>query len=358
MRMLCETFGSTVLFSTATQPAFDIRKDINYYPREILPDIATVYAQTKRVSIKWEIDCKTDLEKIAEEMSKKESVCCVLNRKDHTRKLFDILSKLCFNEDCFHISTDMCKAHRDEVITAIKQRLEKNLSCRLVSTSCIEAGVDLDFSYMYRALAPLDSIIQCAGRCNRNGRNVGEMTVFVPNEDKLFPALFIENAANKVKLLLSRHEIDICNPSHIREYYTDLFSDPNYDHDKKELVKGIEEHDFEAVEKEYCFIPQTGVNVLVPYPYKEENSEISLFEDLSKEARTKGISKEWMRRAAPITVTSYREDKLKELAEPCFVVRKGKKELIKGWYILLDGKFYDDQSGLYFDNESSLDYLI
>jgi len=353
MRMLCETFRCTVLFSTATQPAFDVRSDIDFHAQEILSDAPDIYDKTRRVSVSWNIADKTPLTQIAAEMSGLDSVCCVLNRKDHTRKLFELLTEQCDRTECFHISTDMCKAHRDTVIQDITDRLEKHLPCRLVSTSCIEAGVDLDFAYMYRALAPLDSIIQCAGRCNRNGRSAGEMTVFIPDEEKLYPAAFFENAANKVKLLLSRHEIDICSPSHIREYYTMLFTDGNYDHDKSKLVKAIEEHDFTEAEKQYRFIPQNGVNVLVPY-----QAEIELFEELAAEARTKGISKEWMRRAAPITVTSYREDKLKDLAEPCFIMRKGKPEYVSGWYILLDDHFYDEQSGLHFDDDSSLDYLV
>ena len=353
MRMLCETFRCTVLFSTATQPAFDVRSDIDFHAHEVLSDAPDVYDKTRRVSVSWNIADKTPLTQIAEEMSGLDSVCCVLNRKDHTRKLFDLLTEQCDRTECFHISTDMCKAHRDTVIQDITDRLEKHLPCRLVSTSCIEAGVDLDFAYMYRALAPLDSIIQCAGRCNRNGRSAGEMTVFIPDEEKLYPAVFFENAANKVKLLLSRHEIDICSPSHIREYYTMLLTDGNYDHDKSKLVKAIEEHDFTGAEKQYRFIPQNGVNVLVPY-----QAEIKLFGELAAEARTKGISKEWMRRAAPITVTSYREDKLKDLAEPCFIMRKGKPEYVSGWYILLDDQFYDEQSGLHFDDDSSLDYLV
>ncbi len=211
----------------------------------------------------------------------------------------------------------------------------------------------MDFAYMFRALAPLDSIIQCAGRCNRNGRSVGAMTVFIPDEEKLYPGVFFENAANIVKLLLKKHKIDIYSPDHIREYYTMLFTDRNYDHDKSRLVKAIELHDFTESEKQYRFIPQTGVNVLVPY-----QAEIELFEDLAAEARTKGISKEWMRRAAPITVTSYREDKLKDLAEPCCIMRKGKPEHVSGWYILLNNQLYDKQSGLHFDDDSSLDYLV
>ena len=353
MRTLCEMYKSTVLFSTATQPAFDIRSDVIFNVKEIMSDYKKVYESTRRVKVEWHIDDSTPLKKIAEEMAQLNSVCCVLNRKDHTHKLFDLLSDICNDDECFHISTDMCKSHRDNVIKTVMERLKEGVPCRLVSTSCIEAGVDLDFERMYRALAPLDSIVQCAGRCNRNGRGEGIMKVFIPDEEKLYPVKYFENAAEKVKLLNKRHTIDICNPEHIREYYTMVFEDNNYNHDKPELVKAISEHDFEKVDKEYKFISTNGVNVLVPYEGERE-----LFEELAKEARKNGISKSWMRKAAPVTVTSYRENKLKDIAERCFIATKHGKTELPGWYILLSDNYYDKNVGLYFDNESSLDYLI
>lgn len=358
VRALCETFRCSVLFSTATQPAFDIRKDIMFDAREIMTDPADIYRRTRRVRINWKTDERTSLSEIAEELSEQESVCCVLNRKDHAQKLFSELQKKCSAEkksaadEIFHLSTDMCKSHRDSVMKAITDRLDNDLPCRLVSTSCIEAGVDLDFSRMYRALAPLEAIVQCAGRCNRNGRGSGEMTVFIPDEEKLYPSKSYENAANKVLVLLSRHDIDLCDPEHIREYYTELFTDSGYDHDKPALTEAITAHDFQRVEKEYRFIPQSGVNVLVPY-----SGEKKLFDELVSEAHANGISSKWMKRAAPITVSCYREDKLRDIAEQCVMFYKGKAYDVPGWYILYDNQFYNEKTGLHFTDDSSLNYL-
>lgn len=367
MRALCETYNSTVLFSTATLPPFDIRKDIVFNAKEIIPAPEQLFEKTKRVEVDWDIKEKTSLEQIADEMTALPCVCCVLNRKDHTHKLYELLLDRCQENECFHISTDMCKNHREMVISIITQRLENNLPCRLVSTSCIEAGVDLDFKVMYRALASLDSIVQCAGRCNRNGKNMGKMKVFIPDEEKLYPVKFIENAAAKVKLISSSHPINICDPEHIKEYYGMLLNDNNYNHDRSTLTQAIDEHDFETVEKEYRFIPSNGVNVIVPYvedkglyhELSEEEQKKTLYYELITEARAKGISKSWMRKAAPITVTSYREDKLKDIADPCqMYLSNGKKKDVPGWYILLGSEFYDKNEGLVFDDDSSLDYLI
>ncbi|MBR1528991.1 MAG: CRISPR-associated helicase Cas3' [Oscillospiraceae bacterium] len=351
MRMMCEKFKCTLLLSTATQPAFDIRKDIQFHPYEILPDSAIIYQKMKRVSVNWNLEFPLSWAAIAEQMSQQTSNCCVVNMKDHAHTLYQKLCELSDKSECFHISTDMCKAHREKILNEITKRLQKNLPCRLVSTSCIEAGVDLDFANMYRALAPLDAIIQCAGRCNRNGRNTGNMTVFIPDEKNLYPADTYENAANIIKLLNSRHPIDICDTSHIREYYEELYR--QYGTDEPTLVKAIAEHDFQKVAQRYHFIPQSGANVLVPYTEKTE-----LYETLIQEALEKGISKSWMKRAAPITVTSYYENKLDELCEKCFIHTKYGCEPVNGWYLLHDTRFYDEHTGLYFNNDSSLNTSI
>ena len=341
------------MLSTATQPAFDIRKDIIFRPYEVISSPQELYDKTRRVSVEWKTVDPVSLEFIADEMAEKQSVCCVLNRKDHTRKLFGLLKERCPDGECFHISTDMCNAHTDRILEEITESLKNEVPCRLVSTSCIEAGVDLDFAYMYRALAPLEAIIQCAGRCNRNGKQSGEMTVFEPDEEKKYPSVSYQNAVVILKTILKRHDIDIYDTGHIREYYSALFEDSNYSHDKNSLEDAIKNHNFEEVERQYKFIPQSGVNVLIPYSEK-----IELFDELAEESRTKGISKEWMRRAAPITVTSYYESKLKDIAEPCKIRTKHGLVDIPGWYILLSKDFYDELTGLHFDEESSLDYLV
>lgn len=351
VNVLCEMFKCTVLFSTATQPEFGLRKDIlKYKPYEIIADTERMFDSVRRVDVCWDIKREKSFDEIAEMMSEHRSICCVVNRKDHAYKLY---KKLCEtdSDNCYHISTDMCKEHRDDVLKKIYEKTAANEICRLVSTSCIEAGVDLDFEYMFRALAPLDSIIQCAGRCNRNGRNKGLMTVFIPDEEKKYPSASYENAALKVKLILSRHEIDIYSPEHIREYYRELFS--QYSADKDVLTHAIEDYDFAETEKQYKFIPSSGSDVLVPY-----EKSIELYNELCKEARTKGISKDWIRRAAPITVSSYRKDKLDEICEKCFIIQKGKRIILDGWYILNESRFYNEKAGLHFEDDSSLNYCI
>ena len=136
----------------------------------------------------WEIDTPTPLEEIAERMAQHQNVCTIVNLRAHARTLYQALARLCPEEEVFLLSTDLCPAHRTEVIQAIHRRQKEKLPCRVVSTQCIEAGVDLDFDCLYRALAPLEAIIQASGRCNRNGKSAyGELVVFVQRKIGCIP---------------------------------------------------------------------------------------------------------------------------------------------------------------------------
>ena len=177
------------------------------------------------------------------------------------------------------------------------------------------------------------------------------MTVFIPNEEKLYPLASYANAADIVSLMASSRAIDINDPSQIREYYRRLFE--RFSEDKPKLVKAINDMDFAEVEKQYKLIDNSGANVLVPYGGKSE-----LFNELAKEAAEQGITASWIARAAPITVTSYQADKLSELCERSMLKTSRGKVPASGWYILNDKRFYDKNSGLFFDDESSLEYII
>jgi CRISPR-associated endonuclease/helicase Cas3 len=116
-----------------------------------------------------------------------------VNLREHAAKLFDQLASS-EPEGLFHLSTRMCPVHRLEIIAKIRKRLNAGLSCRVVSTQLIEAGVDLDFPIAFRALGPLDSIIQVAGRADREGRLTdslgrpgGKMIVFKPVDHRTPP---------------------------------------------------------------------------------------------------------------------------------------------------------------------------
>ncbi len=354
MNALCIQYKCSVVFSTATQPAYEYRNDLVWNPIEIIQNSQALFQATKRVNISWYIQEKRSLNDLALQMMDSHSCCTIVNMKGHASELFHSLSRACQkeSESLFHISTDMCIAHREDTMKEINRRLSAQQSCRLVSTQCIEAGVDLDFDRVYRALAPLDAIVQSAGRCNRNGRlTLGEVEVFVP-EDERYPDIAYENAANIVKLLLREKEIDINNPEHMREYYKYLYQ--QFNQDKEELTNAINHLDYEKVSSEYKLIPNKGNTVIVPYI-----GRIVLFKEICEQIRAEGLSPSVMKKAQPITVTVF-GNKIADIAEQLNFksTRRGMKGGKSNWYILLDDSLYDEKTGLKITKSTSLDTII
>ena len=113
------------------------------------------------------------LESLAAQLKEHEQVLCVTNSKKDARDLYQLMT----GDGCYHLSTFMYPAHRRRVLAIIRQRLQEGLPCRVISTSLIQAGVDVDFPVVYREIAGLDSIIQTGGRCNREGKQRTEDSI-------------------------------------------------------------------------------------------------------------------------------------------------------------------------------------
>ncbi|MFH0953242.1 MAG: CRISPR-associated helicase Cas3' [Verrucomicrobiota bacterium] len=232
---LTRNYGVTVLLSTATQPALPGLDT----PREIIRDHNTLYEQLKRTEIILPDDLQTptDWDDLAQQLREHEQVLCVVNTR---RDCYDLFKKM--PEDAIHLSALMCGAHRSEVIVRIKQRLEAKEPCRVISTQLVEAGVDVDFPVVYRALAGLDSIAQVAGRCNREGKldGLGQVHVFVP--PKAAPRGILLKGESKARELLGLPNFDPQAPASFTRYFELFYASVN-DHGKKwvhdRLVKDI-----------------------------------------------------------------------------------------------------------------------
>ncbi len=191
LNLLSRHYGVSVVLSTATQPAlatreyFDPRQNLRGldHVREIITDPADLYHRLKRVEVCLPEDWNTPTPwpVLAERLASHDSVLAIVNTRKHARDLHGLMP-----EDTLHLSALMCGAHRAGVIHDIKARLKDGIPTRVVSTQLVEAGVDIDFPVVYRALAGLDSIAQAAGRCNREGRLAsGEVRVFIPPSARL-----------------------------------------------------------------------------------------------------------------------------------------------------------------------------
>lgn len=188
LRLLAAHYGVTVVFSTATQPALNSRITLNAQRRgldavhEIIPGPAALATRLRRVEIEWPADfnARRRWDELAAELAGHEAVLAIVNTR---RDALDLHAAL--PAGTLHLSGLMCGAHRSRVIDTLRARLAESARrapVRVVSTSLVEAGVDLDFPVVYRALAGLDSIAQAAGRCNREGllSRPGRVCVFVP----------------------------------------------------------------------------------------------------------------------------------------------------------------------------------
>jgi len=340
VKELCSRYGCTVVFSTATQPSFDYWPDMEWKPREIVQNPQSLYCLTRRVSVDWRTRERVSLSSLAHEINKFTSACAVVNIRAHARRLYNELEQLgC--EGLYLMTTDLCPAHRSHTLDEVRERLAEGLPCRLVSTQCIEAGVDISFDILYRALAPLESIIQAAGRCNRHDlRKTGQVIVFIPDEIRLYPDDFYQLGANAVLTLLSRHPIDIYNLSHIDEYYRLLYEDGAI-RDKSELRRAIEQLNFAEVSKQYKLIENKGVQVIVPY-------DDALFNGIINEAVAEGLTPALMKRAAPITVSCYDVEAVKRTCIPLKLRGEKLRDVESGWYALGNPIYYSERLGLNF----------
>ena len=345
VQTLCEKFHCSMVFATATQPDFGAIRNTVWKPTEILSNNAELFRKMQRVQTHWRK--KLPLADVAEEMSIQKNSCCIVNLRRHARKLFEMLEGRCGSEyGLFLLTTDLCPAHRLAVVAEIRARQKAGFPCLVVATQCIEAGVDLDFDVMYRALAPLESIIQAAGRCNRNGRlpEGGRVIVFIPEEEEpLYPGNWYEAAAHIVENLHQKHAIDIHNPEHIREYYAALFREAK---DKKQLTAAIQNRSFSETDKEYQLIANQGIRVIVPYQKMQED-----YRDICTQARQYGLTPALIKKAAPITVTVgiSQKNKLEDIAEELFYCKQGRKTETKSdFYILFpqNEDFYTEDMGL------------
>ncbi|MDK9706624.1 MAG: CRISPR-associated helicase Cas3' [Desulforhopalus sp.] len=359
-----KAYRTTVLFATATQPAFDaldsaVRKFVpeGWCPIEVAPDHACLYDALRRYEVQWPKNGeKKDWVTLAEEIQGEKQVLCVVNLKSHTAA---ILREIRETAAVFHLSTNLCAYHRRVVLDEVRARLKNGDPCQLISTQCIEAGVDVDFPVTYRAMAPLDAIAQAAGRCNREGRlitesgkrRMGEVRVFEPSMEgswrSLYPTFAYYQATKVTETMLiiaGETGIDLNAPAVFRDFYHRLYDLSKPEANNQELIEAFCAVDFVRVAREYRLIDSTTIQVLVPYM-----PQIDLFEELRQEQDVAGISAKWIRRAQGLAVSVFRP----QLDHPAWgVLIPAKLRYGNGvsdeWFILedhIDG-LYDEVFGL------------
>ena len=233
---LVSQFHCTAVLCTATQPVLNDLFE-RYVPdipiKEICPDTATLFEQLRRVT--FDQIGTIDAVSLGERLAGLPQVLCIVNSRKSAQAIYQTLPK----EGSYHLSTLMYPAHRQRVLSEIRSRLKDGLPCRVVSTSLIEAGVDVDFPAVYREIAGLDSILQAAGRCNReNKRSADESIVTIFDGVSAVPLIMRTNIGATRETL--RPGIDPSAPDTITRYFK-AFRSLVGTLDKNDVIKAFSE---------------------------------------------------------------------------------------------------------------------
>lgn len=275
---LAAHFGATAVLCTATQPVLGdlIRSFAPDTPiREICPNTSVLFQQFQRVRFQNVGALSNDA--LSGELASLNQVLCIVNSRKTAQEIFNLLP----GEGNYHLSTLMYPAHRQAVLKAVRQRLAEGKPCRVVSTSLIEAGVDIDFPAVFREMAGLDSILQAAGRCNREGKRTPEesvVTIFTGENPA--PPLFRTNIGAAVEALTGN--ADPAAPETIQRYFTTYRSLIGDNLDKGNVIarfrSGISgcSLPFETVAKEFHFIDQTTKTIYIPLENGKQLCDILL----------------------------------------------------------------------------------
>jgi CRISPR-associated endonuclease/helicase Cas3 len=310
-RLLARDYGCTTVFMTATQPAFatvPLAAGLAWNPTEINPRPDVFASALRRTEIVVEPrDHPLDWPTLAARLAAHDQTLCVVNTTAHARELFRLLPA----EGRFHLSSRLCPAHRFAVLAEIRQRLDRAAPrpCRLVSTQLIEAGVDVDFPAVYRAFGPLDSIIQTAGRCNREGRQatLGRVTVFHP-ADPAKPSGIYALATTKTEEFLARHPAAALDqPATYARYFAEFYRLAGPDTAERDAVLALSQtYDFPAASEKCRYIDADTRAVIV-----EWGEGSALIEKLQRERH---LTADECRRAQRFSVNLYPHEFSKALS--------------------------------------------
>jgi len=350
---LARNYRCSIVLCTATQPAltkqdgFDGGLD---NVREITPEPKRYFDDLRRTRVVVEQD-PIDDEGLAARVAESEQALVIVNTRAHAQNIFRLLG---CEEGTYHLSALMTPRHRGEKIAEIRERLKKEERCLVVSTQLIEAGVDVDFPIVYRALAGLDSIAQAAGRCNREGKQpVADTIVFVPKDVK--PRHFAQ-MVNVAREILPDHADDLLSPEAIREFFQGYYWQQGDRLDEKGILGICKactrlEFPFEEIARKFHLIDQQGESVIIPHD--EQCGR------LIDQWRNIGPQRGLMRRLQQYSVNVYDQDiqRLRErgnvLPLAAFGDFGGEVRETQGPYVLQNMRLYDSHCGLMIDGPDS-----
>lgn len=349
---LTDEYRTSVVLCTATQPSlnsfFQCGKDIT----ELCPRMQEQFEFFKRVS--YQRLGNMSKEELILRLSKEKQALCVVNTKKIAQELYKKLSETTTN--VYHLSTNMYPKHRKAVLKMIRKRLSEGEKCILISTSLIEAGVDLDFEHVYRQIAGIDSMIQAAGRCNREGkRNVTDSKVYIFDMDGEKGVLNQKQQVDIAKSVLCDYE-EFEGTESVKTYFERLYFHRGESLDKKNIMGEFSgmECNFAKVGKEFKLIENEMKTVFINRE-PEANT-------LLQEIKIMGMSRERMRKAGQycIQIPFYKQNTsgnlLQKLDDAGMI--KQISEDMPDFYELVSPEAYTDEYGLDFSVETESAFFM
>ncbi len=333
-------FGTSFLFTTASQPILSGKiKGCNplvYFEalptiKEIIPEEAKLYDRLRRVKLEFYPEAKS-YDEMAEEISKHDRALCIVNTRRDAKEIFERLPK---EGVTLHLSRMMCPAHVAKTIREIKEVLKKEDArpIRIVATQLIEAGVDIDFPVVFRQEAGLDSILQAAGRCNREGKlDICTTYVFSLTKEHPLPRGFISNANNARINMGNNH--DWFAPEAMYSFFQQLYArNKNFDIGKmEELLYDMKSCAFEeAAEIFHLIDDKDSTSVIIHW-----GDSFKLYEQLKEQ----GPSYSLMKKLSQYSVNIRKQDFL-QLQQVGAM-----EEIFENIFVITNPSFYKEDIGL------------
>ena len=342
LRELAEGYRTSVVLCSATLP--DWRRGSVFGQgfsaiTELAPDVAGLF--TDLVRVRCERAGLLDDEELARHLAAARQVLCIVDSRPQAAALHDLV-KAEAPEGTFHLSAAMCPLHRREVLEAVRRRLEAKAPCRLIATTVIEAGVDVDFPEVWRAAAGIDSLIQAAGRCNRNGRMAPALGRFVIFDTPRESALHDVKQRRQYAAPLLEGNADPLDLETVRAWFDKLYGLKTEELDGKRILARIEETaarldwPFRSIAEDFRLIDQATETVIVPWG----DGAADLIDEVRVPERPVPLA---TRRALQQVSVSVYPNQFKALDEAGAISRVGAEGQFK---VLVKEDYYDCNVGL------------
>lgn len=347
---LARNYRTSLVLCTATQPALKASDEFKgglENVRELAPDRERIFNRLRRVTLRH-VGAASDAD-IANALRENEQALCIVNNRRHARCLYE---KIADEPGAYHLTTLMCARHRSEMLAEIRERLLEGLSCRLVSTSLIEAGVDVDFPLVLRAETGLDSIAQAAGRCNREGKQApedSEVRVFSVADDWPTPPE-LQQFAQAARAIFRQFDDPLALEA-IHAYFRELYWQKGKELDANDILgrvnrSQIDNLPFEWISDRFRMIESAMIPIIIPY---DEIAQEAI-RTLEYAERVGGISRTLQSYVVQIPEQGYKALKSAGAIQPVRPEQFGEQFLL-----LVNEDLYHPRYGLNWDNSVFMD---